>query len=134
VWSRLKAAAAKETIRRMAYFDAVTGLPNRVRLSHLLSNAIDVARGERRSLAFVRINMAYLQDLNATLGSTEVDKLVQAVASRLQQTIDDAGTLGHLAEFEFAVLLPRDLPPQRAALEELDNTNPNASNRSPVPT
>ena len=104
---RLKAAAAEETIRRMAYFDAVTGLPNRARLCQLLSTAIDAARGQRRSLAFVRIGMAHLQELNATLGSTEVDKLVQAVSNRLQQTVGDAGTLGRLADSEFAVLLPR---------------------------
>ncbi|WP_157267141.1 bifunctional diguanylate cyclase/phosphodiesterase [Azohydromonas aeria] len=104
---RLKAAAAEETIRRMAYFDAVTGLPNRTRLCQLLGTAIDAARGERRALAFVRIGMAHLQELNATLGGTEVDKLVQAVAQRLQQTVGDAGTLGRLADAEFAVLLPR---------------------------
>jgi diguanylate cyclase (GGDEF)-like protein len=104
---RLKAAAAEETIRRMAYFDAVTGLPNRAQLCQLLGTAIDAARGKRRSLAFVRIGMAHLQELNATLGSAEVDKLVQAVAQRLQQTVGAAGTLGRLADTEFAVLLPR---------------------------
>jgi diguanylate cyclase (GGDEF)-like protein len=104
---RLRAAAAEETIRRMAYFDPVTGLPNRARVCQLLGEAIGAVHGEHRSLAFVRIGMAHLQELNETLGSTEVDKLVQAVAARLQQTLGDAGTLGRLAEAEFAVVLPR---------------------------
>jgi diguanylate cyclase (GGDEF)-like protein len=104
---RQRAAAAEATIRRMAYFDPVTGLPNRARMCQLLSDAIGAAHGEHRSLAFVRIGMAHLQELNETLGSTEVDKLVQAVAARLQQILGDAGTLGRLADAEFAVMLPR---------------------------
>ncbi|NML17925.1 bifunctional diguanylate cyclase/phosphodiesterase [Azohydromonas caseinilytica] len=104
---RLRAVAAEETVRRLAYFDPVTGLPNRARVCQLLSQALEAARSERRSLAVVRIGLAHLQELNATLGSTEVDKLVQAVATRLQQAVGDSGTLGRLTESEFALLLPR---------------------------
>lgn len=104
---RLKAAVAEKTIRRMAYFDSETALPNRVRLCQLLGTAIDAARSECQLLAFVRIGMALLQALNATLGSADIDKLVQAVADRLQQTVGKAGTLGRLADSEFGVLLPR---------------------------
>jgi diguanylate cyclase (GGDEF)-like protein len=104
---RLKAQAAEETIRRMAYFDPVTGLPNRARMCQLVAEAIEAARGEQRSLAFVRIGMAHLQEINETLGSLEVDKLVQAVAQRLQHLLGGTGTLGRLTDAEFAVLLPR---------------------------
>ena len=79
---RQRAAAAEETIRHMAYFDPVTGLPNRVRVCQLLGDAIGAVHGKHRSLAFVRIGMAHLQELNEMLDSTEVDKLVQAVAGR----------------------------------------------------
>ncbi len=115
---RLKAAAAEETIRRMAYFDGVTGLPNRVRLCQLLGSAIDVARAGRWPLALVRIGMAHLQELNATLGSSEVDKLMEAVANRLQQAVGDAGTLGRLADAEFAVLMPRSGAEQAMGLAQ----------------
>lgn len=115
---RLKAAAAEETIRRMAYFDSVTGLPNRVRLCQLLGSAIDVARAGRWPLALVRIGMAHLQELNATLGGSEVDKLMVAVADRLQQAVGDAGTLGRLADAEFAVLMPRSGAEQAMALAQ----------------
>ncbi len=62
--------------------------------------------------------MAHLQELNATLGSTEVDKLVQAVANRLQQTVGDVGTLGRLADSEFAVLLSRSGAEQAMVLAQ----------------
>ncbi|WP_298236009.1 GGDEF domain-containing protein [uncultured Azohydromonas sp.] len=115
---RLKAAAAEETIRRMAYFDTVTGLPNRVRLCQLLGSAIDTARAGHWPLALVRIGMAHLQELNATLGSSEVDKLMVAVANRLQQAVGDVGTLGRLADAEFAVLMPRSGAEQALVLAQ----------------
>lgn len=40
--------------------------------------------------------MAHLQEISETLGSVKVDKLVQAVAQRLQLTLGGAGTLGRL--------------------------------------
>ncbi|WP_157267066.1 bifunctional diguanylate cyclase/phosphodiesterase [Azohydromonas aeria] len=105
---RAKALAAEQTIRRMAYFDTVTGLPNRAQLCEVLSEAIAAARDQRRSLALLRIGLTHLAELNETLGSTEVDKLVQAVGERLQQALcDSPATLGRLAEAEFAVVLPR---------------------------
>jgi diguanylate cyclase (GGDEF)-like protein len=105
--NRVKAAAAEETIRRMAYFDAVTRLPNQARLRELLEDAIATAREERRPLAFLRIGMAHLREVNEALGSGEVDRLVRAAAQRLQQVVGEAGRLGRLTEAEFAVLLPR---------------------------
>lgn len=105
--SRVKAEAAEATIRRMAYFDAVTGLPNQARLRELLEEAIAEARQERRPLAFVRIGLQHLREVNEALGSSEVDRLVDAAAQRLLALVGRAGTLGRLTEAEFALLLPR---------------------------
>jgi len=105
--ARVKAAAAEETIRRMAYFDAVTGLPNRVRMRDLLGEAIVAAKDERRPLALLRIEMERFREINATLGDAEVDKLMQEVAQRLARTVGEAGKAGRMTESEFAVILPR---------------------------
>ena len=105
--ARARAAAAEETIRRMAYFDAVTGLPNRVRLRDLLAEAIRSAKDERRPLALLRVEMERFREINETLGDVEVDKLLREVAVRLVRTVGEAGRVARMAESEFAVVLPR---------------------------
>ena len=104
---RTRAAAAEAEMRRMALFDAVTGLPNREQLRALLDEAIAAARREHRPLAFLRIGLEHFREINETLGSAEVDAFVRAVAQRLEQAVGAAGRLGRLLEGELAVLLPR---------------------------
>jgi diguanylate cyclase (GGDEF)-like protein len=105
--ARAQAAAAEETIRRMAYFDAVTGLPNRVRMRDLLGEAIVAAKDERRPLALLRIEMERFREINETLGDTEVNKLMQDIAARLTRTVGDSGKVARMTESEFAIILPR---------------------------
>jgi diguanylate cyclase (GGDEF)-like protein len=105
--TRARAAAAEETIKRMAYFDAVTGLPNRVRLRDVLAEAIQSAKNERRPLALLRVEMERFREINETLGDTEVDKLLQEIAARVVRTVSATGKVARMAESEFAVVLPR---------------------------
>jgi diguanylate cyclase (GGDEF)-like protein len=105
--ARAKAAAAEETIRRMAYFDAVTGLPNRVRLRDLLVEAIDTAKEMHRPLALLRIELERFREINETLGDAQVDTLMRDVVARLTRTVDDAAEVARMTESEFAVILPR---------------------------
>ena len=105
--ARARAALAEATIKRMAHFDAVTGLPNRVRLRDLLAEAIASAKDDRRSLALLRVEMDRFRDINETLGDQVVDTLVREVATRLERTVGQAGPLARVADSEFAVVLPR---------------------------
>jgi len=105
--ARAQAAAAEVTIKRMAYFDAVTGLPNRVRLRDLLADALACAKEERRPLALLRVELARFREINETLGDGEVNKLLQDVAGRLESTVGEAGKVARMAESEFAVVLLR---------------------------
>jgi diguanylate cyclase (GGDEF)-like protein len=105
--ARARAAAAEETIKRMAYFDAVTGLPNRVRLRDLLADGIASAKSERRPLALLRVEMERFREINETLGDAEIDKLLQEVAARLARTVGESGKVARMSESEFAVVLLR---------------------------
>ena len=105
--ARERAAAAEETIHRMTFFDAVTGLPNRVRLRDLLAEAIAAARAERRPLALLRIEVERFREIAETLGDPEVDAMLREVASRLARVVGAACRLARLAEGEFAVVQPR---------------------------
>jgi diguanylate cyclase (GGDEF)-like protein len=116
--ARARAAAAEEKIRRMADFDSVTGLPNRVRLRSMLAEALVAAQDEGRSLALLRIQMERFRDINETLGDAEVDKLVQDVAARLARTVGELGEVARMAESEFAVVLPRGSADRAAQLAQ----------------
>ncbi|HEU0200139.1 MAG TPA: GGDEF domain-containing protein [Burkholderiaceae bacterium] len=105
--ARARAAAAEATIQRMAYFDALTGLPNRVRLRDLLTQSIATAKEERRPLALLRVEMERLREINETLGDREADRLLQEIAARLSNAVSNAGHVARIAENEFAVVLAR---------------------------
>ncbi|CAD5106624.1 bifunctional diguanylate cyclase/phosphodiesterase [Zestomonas carbonaria] len=103
---RARAAEAEATIRRMAYTDGLTGLPNRVRLRELLEEAILTARQERRPVALLQLEIGRHQGINETLGYREGDRLQQEIAARLTQTLGDAHPVARMGECEFAVLMP----------------------------
>jgi diguanylate cyclase (GGDEF)-like protein len=105
--ARARAAEAEATIKRMAHFDAVTGLPNRVRLRELLGEAIASAKDDRHPLALLRVEMERFREINETLGDREVDLLLQGVAARLESAVGDGCKLARMAEGEFALLLLR---------------------------
>ncbi|MGM9486960.1 putative bifunctional diguanylate cyclase/phosphodiesterase [Ideonella sp. YS5] len=105
---RARAAAAEETIRRMAYQDAATGLANRVRLREQLAEDIAVAKDERRPVALLRIELERLREINEALGDQQADAFVTAAAQRLAQVPGvERERLARLAEGEFGLVLPR---------------------------
>ncbi|MCY1395457.1 diguanylate cyclase (GGDEF) domain protein [compost metagenome] len=104
--TRARALEAESTIRRMAYEDALTGLPNRVRLRELLETAIATARQERRPFGLLHLEIARNQEINETLGYREGDRLQIEIATRLTQAVGPERTVARMGECEFAVLMP----------------------------
>ncbi|WP_137820630.1 GGDEF domain-containing protein [Pseudomonas sp. 2FG] len=104
--TRARAALAEQTIKRMAYSDALTGLPNRARLRELLEEAIAAARQERRPLGLLQLEVGRSRELNEVLGYREADRLQQEIADRLVQTVGATNSVARVGECEFAVLMP----------------------------
>ncbi|MCO6057167.1 EAL domain-containing protein [Pseudomonas sp. MOB-449] len=104
--TRARAVEAEATIRRMAYEDTLTGLPNRLRLRELLDNAIVNARQERRPFGLLHLEIARNQEINETLGFREGDRLQLEIANRLKQAVGAERTVARMGECEFAVLMP----------------------------
>lgn len=105
--ARARARQAEETIRRMAYYDALTGLPNRVQLRERLEQAIGAAKQHNRSLALLRMEVGHFREINETLGYREGDLLLQEIGLRLIGAVGAAGLVARVGEDEFAVLLPK---------------------------
>jgi diguanylate cyclase (GGDEF)-like protein len=106
--------ARKETearIHRLAYFDALTGLPNREWTRDYLSQALAQARCGKRHLALLYVDLDQFKRVNDTLGHATGDALLRQVAGRLQGVVDEIGEQGMQAQIarsggdEFLVVL-----------------------------
>ncbi|MGQ7956849.1 bifunctional diguanylate cyclase/phosphodiesterase [Pseudomonas sp. SP16.1] len=104
--TRERARQAEATIRRMAYFDTLTGLPNRLRLCELLDEAIASAKLEHRALGVLQLQVGHNHEVYETLGNREGDRLQQAIAERLVQAAGAGNPVARIGESDYAVLMP----------------------------
>jgi diguanylate cyclase (GGDEF)-like protein len=94
-----------ERIRYQAYHDALTSLPNRLLLIDRLNQALHAARRESRQLAVLLLDLDRFKVINDSLGHEVGDRLLQAVAERLQHCVRSADSVARLGGDEFAVVL-----------------------------
>ena len=111
--------AAEERIRRLAYFDTLTGLPNREHFRARTERAIEAARLRKCQLAVFCIDIDNFKRINDTLGHSVGDELLRLTAQNLREALRGGDDIGHTiasADFdedlsrlggdEFMVLLP----------------------------
>src|SRR5271163_2580102 len=84
---------AEHRIVKLAYFDALTGLPNREQSRNRLNSALAAAKEHRRMLAVLYLDLDNFKRVNDTLGHAVGDELLCQVAARLRSSLraDDAG-------------------------------------------
>ena len=81
-------------IEQLAFYDTLTGLPNRNLLGELVEQQLTVTRREQRTLALIYMDIINLKEVNETLGHEVGDALLKAVSLRLKQTIREMDLLG----------------------------------------
>jgi diguanylate cyclase (GGDEF)-like protein/PAS domain S-box-containing protein len=96
-----------ETILHMAYYDSLTGLPNRYFFQELLQNAMNQAQRHGRMLAVLFLDLDRFKNINDSLGHPVGDQLLQATAQRLRDCCSREGDIvARRGGDEFIVLLP----------------------------
>ncbi len=96
---------AEERIRRLAYFDAQTALPNRILFQERVLQAIADARRSRKLVGLLFMDLDHFKQVNDTLGHGAGDLLLGEVATRLNQAVRDTDPLTRgSAEAEESVL------------------------------
>ncbi len=98
-----RASAAK--IARLARFDTLTGLPNRLFVNESLTEAIARAEQWRTRCAFMMIDLDRFKAVNDTLGHPVGDRLLGKVSERLAALVGDRELVGRLGGDEFAVVV-----------------------------
>jgi len=115
---------AERRIVKLAYFDALTGLPNREQSHSRLLGAIEASKEHARTLAVLYLDLDNFKRVNDTLGHSVGDELLCVVATRLRNSLrmsratsatsatsaeaegDRPGDLARLGGDEFMVMLP----------------------------
>lgn len=98
---------AEETIKQMAYYDTLTGLPNRHLFNELMHLALAQAHRHSRLLAVLFLDLDRFKHINDTLGHSVGDQLLQAAAQRIKECCRrDRDTVARRGGDEFIILLP----------------------------
>ncbi|MGA2048420.1 MAG: EAL domain-containing protein [Terracidiphilus sp.] len=97
--------AADSRIHHLAFYDVLTGLPNRVLLRERLESALAADVVEKHPGALLLIDLDDFKTLNDTVGHDIGDLLLQAVGTRLTACVRKVDTVARLGGDEFGVML-----------------------------
>jgi diguanylate cyclase (GGDEF)-like protein len=93
-----------ERIQRLAFYDALTGLPNRALFHDRLRHALGSAERTNRNVALLFLDLDRFKEINDSLGHALGDMALQEVARRLQATTRQEETLARLGGDEFVLV------------------------------
>jgi diguanylate cyclase (GGDEF)-like protein/PAS domain S-box-containing protein len=96
---------AEERVRYLAYYDALTELPNRTLLQDRLAKALASARRRKDKVAFLFLDLDRFKDINDSLGHAVGDLLLQEVAVRLKTWAREQDTVSRVGGDEFLIVL-----------------------------
>ncbi len=97
--------AAEDEIKHLAFFDALTGLPNRRLLLDRLHQAMAASARSGRQGALLYLDLDQFKTLNDSLGHDKGDRLLQQVAARLSTCVREGDTVSRFGGDEFVVML-----------------------------
>ncbi|CAD5373356.1 EAL domain-containing protein [Rubrivivax sp. A210] len=95
-----------EQLSRLAYFDALTGLPNRRMLEDRMSQAAKAARRGGDGMSVLFIDLDRFKPVNDLFGHDTGDLVLQEIGARLQGAVRATDTVARVGGDEFVVLLP----------------------------
>lgn len=97
---------AEAHIQRLAHFDALTGLPNRLLLNDRCQHALSAAQRAQQSVALMFLDLDHFKNINDSLGHRVGDEVLIELATRLKAAVREQDTVSRLGGDEFILLLP----------------------------
>jgi len=102
----------EERMRRLAHFDSLTGLPNRVLFLDRLQRSIARARRYRHKLAILYLDLDHFKQINDTWGHAAGDEVLRVSASRMVQVLRMSDTVSRRGGDEFVLILEQNDAPE----------------------
>lgn len=100
-------STAEDKIHKLAYYDSLTGLPNRAMfIQNLTEKAVNTHSGVVERFAVLAVNLDHFKDINDTMGHNVGDAILRAVAKRLRASLPEVATVSRFGADEFAVMMP----------------------------
>lgn len=96
----------EETIRYQAFYDSLSGLPNRLLLKDRIDLEISHSKYTKQSFAIMYLDLDRFKVINDTLGHDIGDKLLKDIAARLKKCVNETDTVSRIGGDEFVILLP----------------------------
>ena len=107
---------AEEIIKQMAYYDELTGLPNRRLFKDRLDLEMAHAVRNGQQLALLMLDLDGFKEVNDALGHRAGDQMLKIVAARLKELLRKSDTAARLGGDEFLLLLPEMLRGEHAGV------------------
>jgi diguanylate cyclase (GGDEF)-like protein len=103
--------AAQSQIHKLAYYDTLTGLPNRILFLQKLNESVKIATGAEGSqnsvrLAIIAVDLDHFKDVNDSMGHNVGDAILGAVGKRLRSALPESAIVARTGEDEFAITMP----------------------------
>jgi diguanylate cyclase (GGDEF)-like protein/PAS domain S-box-containing protein len=108
--------SAEQRIQFLAYYDALTGLPNRTLFELQLVDALSAARWKEDKAALLLLELDRFKIINDSLGHSFGDRLLQEISERVKKGAGENGIVARVGGDEFAILLSNITGDSDAAL------------------
>jgi len=97
---------SEQQVTRLAHYDSLTGLANRVQMSEALEQILSAPRERDRACTVLMLDLDRFKQVNDTMGHPAGDALLKQVAQRLERVLDGVGRCGRLGGDEFQAIIP----------------------------
>jgi two-component system CheB/CheR fusion protein len=104
----------QNTLHRLAYYDAVTSLPNRQLFYERLTTTIAESRRFNHAFALFYLDIDNFKNINDTLGHAIGDKVLQNVGIRIAKVLREVDFFARIGGDEFTIILPQSALPEHS--------------------
>ncbi|MCC6597837.1 MAG: EAL domain-containing protein [Alphaproteobacteria bacterium] len=100
-------SAAEDKIHKLAYFDTLTGLPNRTLFVQTLGErARQLHDGSAERFAIITLDLDHFKDINDSMGHNIGDAILRGVGKRLRAAMPESAMVSKMGEDEYAIMMP----------------------------
>ena len=98
---------AQAYVQQLAYYDRLTGLPNRILFTEQFDRDLAAAAAEGHTISLLLLDLNYLREINETHGHALGDQILVRVAGQLQQLYATAGFIARFSGNDFTIICPK---------------------------